>query len=297
MRTVIIWMSIGIAWSYAGEARAFHHHQQYQSPADGRSTVPGSGGLYYTGSRRDLGLRCSHCHVEAEGRIRANVTFSPSVATGWTPGETYRVSVTMTGESKGLSGCAPMLPNRNGIAAMVVGRSGFPAGQVSPDRDTRRCGSSSPPVATDQTTVVFGDCDAAVGAQGNVGTAGSLDTWRFDWRAPSAGAGDVSLWLGVVDGDCGFDSYNDDVYETRVAVAEGGSAALAPPAPAPEAFALGSRRAALPAPPPRVAAGRLRFTARRRRRRRNKRRRGREGSKRPGPRSSSFRSRTCAAAR
>ena len=224
-------------------ASAFHHHNQFQSAADGREMVPGSGGLYYTGSRRDLGLRCAHCHVEAEGRIRADVSFTPSVDAGWMPGATYRVRVTMSGETKGLSGCAPMIPNRNGMAAMLVGPGGFPVGQVSGDQNGRQCGSRFPSVSGTQTTVVFGDCEGAVGVQDG---ARSLTSWQFDWRAPSAGAGQVALWLGVVDGDCVFDSYRDDVYETRVDVPEGSGARLVPSPSSSPGVTLAARAAALP---------------------------------------------------
>lgn len=222
MRHVIV--VLAIAFASPPTTRAFHHHGQFQEAADGRAAVPGSGGLYYTGSRRDLGLRCTHCHVEAPGRIRADVSFTPDASTGWTPGTTYRVTVTMTGESAGLSGCG-MIPNRNGITATIVGPGGSPVGELSPDADGRRCGNRFPPVGGSQTTVVFGDCEGVVGVQD--GTR-SLDTWRFDWRAPSAGAGDATLWLGVVDGSCDFTSYDDDVYETRIDVPEASSAALLP---------------------------------------------------------------------
>ena len=244
MRTTTLFVVSILSMALAPpEAQAFHHHNQFQSAADGREMVPGSGGLYYTGSRQDLGLRCAHCHVEAEGRIRADVSFTPSVGAGWMPGATYRVRVTMTGETRGLSGCAPMIPNRNGIGAMVVGPDGYPVGQVSGDQNGRQCGARFPAVSGTQTTAVFGDCNGVVGVQDG---ARSLTSWEFDWRAPTAGAGGVTLWLGVVDGDCVFDSYRDDVYETRVDVREGTSAALAP-RPSPDAtFALRARSAALP---------------------------------------------------
>lgn len=243
MRVTTMLLFFAVACSFGATARAFHHHNQFQSPADGREETPGSGGLYYSGSQRDLGLRCAHCHVEAEGRIRASVAFSPSVSAGFVRGATYRVTVTMTGETKGLSGCAPMIPNRNGIAATVVGASGLPVGQLSPDGDTRRCGSRYPPVSAGQTTAVFGDCEGVVGVQDGLR---SLTSWQFDWRAPSTGTGDVALWLGVVDGNCVFDSYDDDVYETRIDVPESTSAALVPDAPPPAALALAGRDRALP---------------------------------------------------
>ena len=200
-------------------AHAFHHHGEYQAFADGREMVPGSGQLYYTGSRRDLGLRCNSCHVEAPGRIRATTEFSPALGAGnsYTPGRRYTVTVTMSGENAGLSGCG-MTPNRNGITAMFVDGTGFPVGTVSPDEGGRRCGSRFVTPSATQSTVVFGDCDAVVGAQG---APGSLDRWDFDWQAPPAGGGEVVMWLGVVDGDCTFDTYNDDVYETRLTLPEG----------------------------------------------------------------------------
>jgi hypothetical protein len=202
-------------------ASAFHHHGQFQEHADGRSEVPGSGMLYYTGSRRDLGLRCSSCHVEAPGRIRAEVVFSPELSDGrYAPGRRYDVTVRMNGESRGIAECMPPMVNRNAMVAMLVGPDGFPAGTISPDRGGRQCGNRYPAYAAPQTTVVFGDCDAVVGGQDDR----ALTTWRFSFDAPSTGAGEATLWIGMVDGDCMFDSYRDDVYETAVRMPEGSMA-------------------------------------------------------------------------
>jgi hypothetical protein len=205
----------------ASPAHAFHHHGQFQEPADGRVEVPGSGGLYYTGSRRDLGLRCSSCHVEAPGRVRADVTFSPALTAGrYAPAQRYEVTVTMRGESMGIAACTAPLVNRNAMSAMFTGRDGFPIGRLSPDRGSPACGSMSPSFSAPQTTVVFGDCDGVVGGQ----DSRALTTWRFFWDAPPAGAGEVGFWLGVVDGNCVFDSYDDDVYETSMPMGEGSMA-------------------------------------------------------------------------
>jgi len=224
MRTTAILSLLAATLLAPAGARAFHHHGQFQAFADGREEVPGSGQLYYTGSRRDLGLRCSSCHVEAPGRIRATVDFAPSLAGGrWSPDASYTVTVTMTGENRGTTGCGTT-PNRNGITAMVTDRSGFPVGQHAPDAGGRRCGSRFVSPSAGQTTAVFGDCDGVVGVQGN----GTLTRWQFTWRAPSAGAGELTLWLGVVDGDCAFDSYRDDVYETSMSFREMASAWLVP---------------------------------------------------------------------
>lgn len=225
-------------------AHAFHHHGQFQEYADGRAETPGSGGLYYTGSRRDLGLRCSACHVEAPGAIRADVTFSPALSGGrYVPGATYRIAVAMTGESRGLTECSSPMVNRNGITAMIVGPSGFPVGEIGPDQDARRCGVRFPPVGATQTTAVFGDCEAAVGVQ----DTRALTRWEMSWRAPSAGSGEATLWLGVVDGDCMFDSYRDDVLETRIAIPEGSTAALLRERAPARSFAIARREPALPA--------------------------------------------------
>jgi hypothetical protein len=209
-----------IVLTLASPAHAFHHHGQFQEPADGRVETPGSGGLYYTGSRRDLGLRCSACHVEAPGRVRADVVFSPSLDAGrYAPARRYEVTVTMRGESKGITECTAPLVNRNAIAAMFTGRDGFPIGRLSPDGGSRSCGGG-PSFSAPSTTVVFGDCEGVVGGQ----DSRALTTWRFSWDAPPAGAGEVAFWLGLVDGNCVFDSYDDDVYETSMPMGEGSMA-------------------------------------------------------------------------
>lgn len=235
----------------AAPAQAFHHHGQFQGNADGRDQVPGSGQLYYTGSRRDLGLRCSSCHVDAPGRIRAGVDFSPALgaADQYAPGTSYSVTVTMTGETRGLSGCrvepSGPLPNRNGFTAMLTDGSGQPVGTLASESGARDCGNRV--VNTTETSVVFGDCEAAVGAQSG---ARSLTSWTFRWTAPPPGTGSLDLWLGVVDGDCAFDSYDDDVFELTMPLAEG-SAALPPTLRSPTRGALAARRLCTPAVPPR----------------------------------------------
>ena len=47
-------------------------------------------------------------------------------------------------------------------------------------------------------------------------------SWTFKWTAPAAGAGPVTIYYGVVDGDhAGTDSKNDDVKQGTIRLNEG----------------------------------------------------------------------------
>jgi hypothetical protein len=63
------------------------------------------------------------------------------------------------------------------------------------------------PTGSTATTYTYGDCHAVMGRNQ---TGGGPPTWTFTWNAPSDGA-TVTMYYGVVDGDCMMDSMNDDV--------------------------------------------------------------------------------------
>lgn len=247
MRIVIL-ASLG-ALLFVGEARAFHFHNQFHSAADGREEVPGSGFLYYTGSPRDWGLRCSACHVEAPQDIGADVTFSPMLSGGsYVPSTDYVVTIRMTGERFGLSGCpvegGNVTPNRNAVVATFSAADGAPRGQLSNDDGNRNCGSNIVD-GCGTSTLVMGDCNGVVGTQCGLT---SRDTWTFRWRAPGSGSGTVRFDFGIVDGNCRFDSYDDDVFEDTITIGEGAMSACVdrrlhrPSRRAPHLWALPYRR-------------------------------------------------------
>jgi hypothetical protein len=155
------------------------------------------------------------CHTNAAGAIRAQVTFTPAVAGAYTPGTTYTLAVVLAGEHDGFG----TANNQNGFAAEIVDDAGKPAGTL---------GSS------DIGQVALID-DGAVAS----GEARDTTAWTFAWTAPAAGAGAVTLHLGMVDGNgAGLanvpenDPGGDDVAIVADRLCESSAGCTAPPAPA-----------------------------------------------------------------
>ncbi len=155
-------------------ASAFHPVLSFEKTAN----EGGGSGMFFTGSLRQKGYDCAICHVEPALRIGAELEAAPSeLTTGtYTPGTMYQLTVRLTGEHRGFGTRA----NQNSFLIEVTDDTDLAVGQFG---------------ALDDTATVVDD--------GRVlgGRAGPETEWRFTWRAPPAGAGPVSLHLGVVDGD------------------------------------------------------------------------------------------------
>jgi hypothetical protein len=68
------------------------------------------------------------------------------------------------------------------------------------------------------TTYVYGDCHGVLFVP-KVNTV----SWTFSWTAPPPGAGELTIYYGVVDGDAhGKSSLGDDVKMGTIKLAEGG---------------------------------------------------------------------------
>jgi hypothetical protein len=64
---------------------------------------------------------------------------------------------------------------------------------------------------------MYGDCHGILPLQ-----LPHLTSWKFTWVAPAAGAGDLTLYLGMVDGNSdGDSSLNDDTLEKTMPLKEG----------------------------------------------------------------------------
>ena len=64
---------------------------------------------------------------------------------------------------------------------------------------------------------MYGDCHAVLSLSHE-----GLTSWTFDWIAPVAGAGDVTMFVGMVDGDHrGDSSLDDDAVERAFPLREG----------------------------------------------------------------------------
>ncbi len=196
-------------------AAAFHPALSFEKTAN----EGGGGGLSFTGSPRHKGYDCAICHVDPALRITAEVTSDPAglSAGSYTPGASYALVVRMVGEHRGFGTRA----NQNGIVLEVtddLGRSagtfvGFDSDEMTPIDDGRVLG----------------------------GRAGPDTEWRFGWRAPIAGTGAVTLYLGVVDGDgagnaaeAQTDPNGDDVAMVSLRACEGAAGCADRPRRAPD---------------------------------------------------------------
>ena len=170
----------------------------------------GAEGLYGSGGPHDYGIRCADCHVQTEGLITLDISVSPPFQAmgndeAYVPGTTYVFTVSLMGEHK-------QAPNnqtdRNGFVATFEDAGGNIMGSLisdSPNNSSSNCPTASPGNTPSGTTYVYGDCHGILGNE-----TAELDQWTFSWQAPGAGAGDVTMWFGAVDGNTGGDSSLDD---------------------------------------------------------------------------------------
>lgn len=218
-------------------ALAWDGFHNWYSPASGSSDAdPGGGGIIGTGGAQDFGITCANCHVESEGLIALRLTFSPPLESlggneGYVPGQTYSVTATLSGEHRGLDGCGQYVSHTNGFAAAFEDVSGTNTGTLVSDSgqrsdacpalDSLRDGSGAwqRPVGT---TMVVESCHAVISLE--TGDQNPRTSWQFQWIAPPAGTGEVTVHYGAVDGDCVMDSFNDDVQTGSIPLQEASTA-------------------------------------------------------------------------
>lgn len=186
----------------------------------------GGGGIYGTGGNQDWGLTCAHCHVKAAGQIDAMIAPTPAWQNvggqlAYKPGQAYSITVTMLGEH--LRGTAAM-DNLNGMAMTFENASGAASGTLAsdtPGNSAANCPMNAPTGTPSGTTYVYGP--AGTGCKTVVYVPKPNTTaWTFTWTAPAAGAGQITGYYGVVDGDHdGKSSLDDDVKVGTLRLAEG----------------------------------------------------------------------------
>ena len=205
-RTLVAFLMI----AFPSFARAWDGDGMWTDPAS--AAQPGGAGNFGTGGALDKGIQCAHCHIGAQGLISADFAFAPSLggtpsAPTYTAGQTYQVTVRLIGEHLGLSGCDQYASHVNNFAASFEDGSGRSAGVLVGDSGMRsdNCPSVVPMNITG-TTVTAGDCHAIFSH-----SAENLTRWTFSWVAPRAGAGTITMFYGVVDGNCDMMSMKDDV--------------------------------------------------------------------------------------
>jgi hypothetical protein len=224
--TVCFLVCIG---GFVTAAWAFPFNKSWHESATGVAGTnrAGAGGFYGTGGRTDKGIKCSHCHIKSEGKVGVNVTAVPAFVvaaadTKYVPGQRYTITVQLTGEHLRPG----TMNNKNGMTATIENASGQRAGRFIADagQDTNACPATNPypggagPVSpVGKTTFMYGDCHGVLPLDHP-----GLTQWVFDWVAPAAGAGQLTLFIGAVDGDSdGSSSLDDDVAERALQLREG----------------------------------------------------------------------------
>lgn len=218
------------AVSVSAHVGAFPFLKSWHDPADGNSQPnnvrAGGGGIYATGAAQDWGLKCSHCHIDnggQQGMITAMVDVDPpfTVVNGeqsYSPGQRYTFTFDMMGEHLGMPGTDN---NHNSIAVVFEDAGGARAGEYYTDSgvDSVVCQQMAPNPndGTLRSTYVYGDCHGILSTEQN-----DVTTWTFDWEAPAAGTGEVTVFYGMVDGNSHAESsLDDDVVEGIIKLTEG----------------------------------------------------------------------------
>lgn len=231
MRSIVILLTTAIMLLLPASALAWDANQYWWDPAQGApgqpyAVLPGAGGIIATGGATDHNITCADCHVKSAGQIDATFAFDGMPLTAYSPGHTYRVTAQLLYEHLGLSGCGQYVTgNVNNFGAAFEDGQGNVAGMLASDGNTTgaSCQASMPQQVTGS-TVVYGDCHAITST-----STKDLTQWTFSWTAPAQGTGDVTLYYGMVDGNCMMDSLNDDVKVGNVKLSEGKPMGMARP--------------------------------------------------------------------
>ncbi|MCB0108172.1 MAG: hypothetical protein KDE53_19755, partial [Caldilineaceae bacterium] len=165
-----------------GSAEAFHVAKLFADP-------PGAGGggrIFYLGRPIERGWDCTACHTEAPGRIEVALDVQPASLFDdfhYQLGQSYVFTVQLVGEHLGFSAG---MSNFNAISLAFADTEGLTQGGYS--------GFDS------------NELTEASGVLTTTGRAAGVTSWTFTWTAPTEpGAGEITLYLGVVDGN-GADS-------------------------------------------------------------------------------------------
>lgn len=234
MKRVAMWVSVACGGlvlaalaSIGGSApaQAFPAVQYWHMPASGPAGVnrAGAEGIYGTGGRSDYGIQCAHCHIGAAGMIDVQVTAMPPFATQgndqtYSPGQLYDIQVTLLNEHLWIN--MPM-GNNNGFAATFEDPGGVIMGALFDDagNTSTNCPAAAPVPPPVSTTYVWGDCHGVV--YNHADMVFNVTAWSFQWQAPAVGAGEVTMWYGVVDGDGKETGLDDDVKQGNMRLLEG----------------------------------------------------------------------------
>ena len=214
----------------AASAHAFPTGTQFELDA---LTSDGGGGIAFDGAPRFVGHTCAVCHTGAPGQIETRLESDhPEMFTdGWKPGAQYHMRVVLSGAHEGQQyqpdgdNCGflvmPYRPcDQNGFALEIDDAGGGPKGTFAAVVNNA-CATGMPPPDIDIRIFADGTAITHNGAR-----HGQL-SWDFCWTAPAAGAGTLTAYVAVVDGNGGdgtmaftADTTGDDVTAGAVPIVE-----------------------------------------------------------------------------
>ena len=215
-------LTLALVLGLAGSANAWDGFKMYEDPTTGPTS--GGGGIWGTGAKRDNAITCAHCHVKARAKVYAQIDFLPLLNqvgpnSLYRPSQRYQVTVTLKNESLGrtYATCGPYMTSMNGFAATFETTNGVRVGRLESDsgQDSNACQATVADIQMGS-TVTYGKC----GVISNTNKEDQTQ-WTFWWTAPAKTAGTVTMFWGVVDGNCDMKSTGDDVKMGTVLMAEG----------------------------------------------------------------------------
>jgi MYXO-CTERM domain-containing protein len=203
-------------------------------------TNDGAGGVAFDGAPRWTAHTCAVCHTDAPGTIDIRVEADdPTLFTdGWKKLKQYHLRVLLLNEHAGLQyqangdACGTQtMPyaacNNNGFALEMDDANGKAIGAYAVVANGA-CAMGTPP-GTDARVLMDGTAVTHNGAHH------AIAQWDVCWTAPDAGAGTITAYVAVVDGNGGDgtpswpeDTIGDDVAAGAVPLVELGAA---PPPP------------------------------------------------------------------
>jgi len=203
---VLLCLASNSAWAYS-DASSFDKDPSVE-------TSGGGGGLYFTGSPRQHGLRCQSCHIKGPTNVRLRLSalsageVSDLFQRGYVPGEQYEIEVEFQGDDlapeAGCEGADDEPCNINAFALEILDDAGQPAGVLCPTAPTSGVmGCDACQVPRAQGTLVTSECSVLL-ADGFDATAfrwhNGARAYSFFWQAPMTDVGALSTYVSAVDG-------------------------------------------------------------------------------------------------
>ncbi len=158
----------------------------------------------YTGGTKENGRLCTACHT-GTALYRDNLISSDVPAEGYTPGQDYTITVSIT--ESGI--------NRFGFQASPQTVTGAAAGSM-----TATTGKTHLSTNPNYMTHTF---------SGTNGSGGS-NSWTFSWQAPSAGTGTVDFFVAVNATNSNNSTTGDQIYFDTLQIAENTATLVSNPA-------------------------------------------------------------------